>query len=413
MTRNSCNSIPVGVSSSRSQSTVSNQEQNTSASAKFTITCAIDKTVASNNRSQDEALVSDKPATAGRDEKRRRRSVARRVMDDSESELLIGLRAQKILNSAQIQEYFSAWSLSAIMHKYYRLRKEPRWAAIYDKVLQMEVCEQTAFVNRAKSAVTRYRSQRTLEQDQNEINSAAEDEAVEDEAVEDEAAAVKPLKAVSIDGTCIQEDLVKTTEPPVYKTWSNGRQSMFEPHPWDENEAELLIALRARGFSYHKLLERDFTSWSYGIRGKEIKLRKTDRWEARFQAILSMNETEQLATIASAQAAVARSRRRRAPAEKESAGEADAANHMVAHETATTESLERAPAEATDAAGVDESPGSDREDVDACEIPESPDPEVARSVPAQTSNNNSSSTNVSRPPRDKRLPARYRDDELL
>lgn len=394
-----------------------NQDQDTTVSANSMIARVSEDTATSSSRSQDDHTV----ASNGR----RKGESWRYPWDDSESALVMGLQAQKMLSWHQIREnFFPTWSTAGLWRKCGMLKEVPRWKALYDKLLQMEVSEQVAFIDRAKSAVARYRSARGQEQGQEKV----------DEVIEDEFPRTEPLAAALIGRDRKEEAFLATTEPLVKKTWSNGRQSKFERHPWDENESELLVALRARGLSYHKLLKHDFASWSMAISHKMAKLRATERWEARFQAILRMNETKQLATIASAQAAVARSRRRRARAVQEVPDGADAANNATAHETATTQFCKRAPTGAAGVAAVDESTGPDRKKDDAREIPETPDHEMSRTAPTalqgemslggseDDSNNSSqskdgdevssSSSNISRPGRSQRLPARYRDKEL-
>lgn len=358
-----------------------NQKQDTLvSSANSTNARVSEKTVTSSGRGGDDDTVSDKLVSADQEQKEgdRKQQPWQHPWDDSESELLMGLRAQKF-SWSKIREYFPDWSTRDLSKESSRLKKEPQWTAVYEAVLQMEVSEQVTFVDRAKSAVTHYRSQRALEKNQEENSEAAEDEAAEYGAIGAEA-----LNASPVDADYMNGDVLETTGPSAKKRRSDGRQSKRKRYPWDDNESELLIALRARGFSYNKLRERDFSCWSFcGIRNKLIKIRGFERWEARFQAILRMNGTEQLATIASAQAAVAHSRRRRAQAEQEGADKADAASNVATQETAITGSLERASAEAADEATTDEPSDSCHMGVDAYEIPESPDPEMGRTAPAE------------------------------
>lgn len=88
-----------------------------------------------------------------------------------------------------------------------------------------------------------------------------------------------------------------------------GSKGMQHSHPWDDNESELIIALRASGMSYVQTTKVDFPSWSYiGLRSKYLKLIELPKWKQRLGQLKGMGAFDQLQSICEAQLAVAHSR---------------------------------------------------------------------------------------------------------
>lgn len=246
---------------------------------------------------------------------------------------------------------------------------------------------QIAYIDQTKSAVSRHRSQQSQEEQEHGIDEEYDsDESIENEAATDEAVTSGPNDEYHMD-----EDVHEMSGlPTMRKGRVDGRRGKRAPHAWDDHELELLVALRARGVIYKKLLEHDFPDWSImGIRNKLVKARETERWEARFQAVQSMDESQQLATIASAQEAVARSRRRRAQTqqtvkgETETEAEEDVADNGASDEAVTDEHDETISGEVVDEPPVEEPLGPRPTGVYGYEVPESPDPDMARTAPAE------------------------------
>lgn len=88
-----------------------------------------------------------------------------------------------------------------------------------------------------------------------------------------------------------------------------GSKGMPNSHPWDDNESELIIALRASGTSYVRTTKVGFPRWTYiGLRSKYLKLIELPKWKQRLEQIKEMDEFDQLQAICEAQLAVAHSR---------------------------------------------------------------------------------------------------------
>lgn len=91
-----------------------------------------------------------------------------------------------------------------------------------------------------------------------------------------------------------------------------GSKGMPSSHPWDDNESELVMALRASGMSYNETTKADFKHWSYiGLRTKYLKLVDMPRWKERFRIMREMTDFERLEAVHEAQLAVTHSRLQR------------------------------------------------------------------------------------------------------
>lgn len=88
-----------------------------------------------------------------------------------------------------------------------------------------------------------------------------------------------------------------------------GSKGMPNSHPWDDNESELIMSLRASGVSYNEATKVNYPEWSYiGLRAKYLRLLELPRWKKRFEQLKGMDEFGQLQAICEAQLAVAHSR---------------------------------------------------------------------------------------------------------
>lgn len=88
-----------------------------------------------------------------------------------------------------------------------------------------------------------------------------------------------------------------------------GSKGMPHSHPWDDNESELIMTLRASGISYTEATKVHYPEWSYiGLRAKYLRLLELPRWKERFDQLKGMDEFGQLQAICEAQLAVAHSR---------------------------------------------------------------------------------------------------------
>lgn len=324
-----------------------------------------------------------------RDRSQRKEEARHPQWDVSEIQLIIGLRAREVSWLAIQARHFLSWSSRGLCKRFHQLKDRVPWKAEYEAVLRMEESEQIAYIDRAESAVSRRRNQQSPEGQGHRVAEAvARHETIWDEAAKDEA----------VRGGIDVEDGVDESahEMSGLSVMKKGRVDSHRikrtRHAWDDYEIELLVALRARGVIYKMVLEHDFPDWSVmGIRGKLMKARETERWETRFQTIQRMDETQQLATIASAREAVARSRRRRAQAEQtgevkaegEDEDEDKDADDGAAGEAVTDKHSETTSREVVNESSEDELSGPGPTGVDGYEVPESPDPEMARTAPAK------------------------------
>lgn len=333
-----------------------------------------------------------------------RKGNSRHLWDDSESDLLVALRARNLSYSSIRERHFPHWSTVGLSLKLRRLMKETRWEAKNEEILKMGNSEQLALIDHAKATVALRRRQRAPQrQDREGDGEVAENRVALDETGGDQPLEGNPLDEdvpktshieEPLDGERMNEDIVDTAGSTGRKKRKfSVRKAKRQQFTWGDDESELLVALRALGFSYAKISERDFQGWSQqGLRRKFLKIIENEsRWKLRFEALQRKDKYEQLAIIALAQGAVARSRIRRVQGEREDEAEDPVSENAV-------------------------------------EIPESPDPDVARSVPSgkddnpnlddegenqgdgKPKSNHSDRDNTDmRPPRDRRIPARYRD----
>lgn len=320
-----------------------------------------------------------------RDKDQRKEESRHPKWDDNEIRLVIGLRAQQLSWPTIKARHFPAWSSSGLSKRFHQLQNRLLWKAEYEAVLRLEEPEQIAYIDRAESAVSRRHSQQFQEgQEHGADEKFDRDENIEDEAVADEAVTSGPNDEDRID-----EDVHEMSSLPTMKKGRvDRRRGKRTRHAWDDYETELLVALRARGVAFKKLLEHGFPDWSImGIWHKFEKAKETERWETRFQAIRCMDEFQQLATIASAQEAVARSRRQRAQSEQTAEAEDEnddhIANNGAVDEAITDEHDETASREVIDEPPMEEPLGPRPTEVDEHEVPEPPDPEMARTAPAK------------------------------
>lgn len=81
--------------------------------------------------------------------------------DESESELLMALRAKGLAFSKIQAQHFPQWSVIGMTYKFHRLtREEPRLMARYEEIRGMTDAQKLALIVIAEAAVARARSQR-------------------------------------------------------------------------------------------------------------------------------------------------------------------------------------------------------------------------------------------------------------
>lgn len=354
-----------------------------------------------NNTDPDEA-----PRTADDDDQgtvHDGRPRGRKAWSDSESELLVALRACGMSYPTIRRRHFPEWKSSSGLHgKLSTLKEQSQWQTRFTKVQRLSEIEQRAVVEGAAAVVHHVRNQRFRQgQDEEEdievvahgvVGTAGvkDVDAAEDNSHVDDTAGDE----VTDGNSTHNEDAYQISEPTVTrKGRRGGRKGVPVQHHWDDVvESELLVALRACGLPYSRIAERDFPGWSatgQGLKLKLDKIRRIERWEARFMAIQSMDESEQLATIALAQEAVVRARGRRAWAElliqpgDDATADADAGGVDV-DELAKDGYSEIEDRTAAPNGNPVTTATSHFVEKDVCEIPDSPDPEMARAAPVQT-----------------------------
>lgn len=338
-----------------------------------------------------------------------RRANHRHAWDDSESDLLVALRARNLSYSMIRDRHFPHWSAVGMSYKFRKLMKQSRWELKHEEILNMEDSDQLAFIDRASAAVAlRRRQQASQRQDREAGGGVARNRALLDETGGDQPVDGDLVVGDAPDtshineplhGGRIDENIHGTTESTGGKKRNlGGRRDNRQKRPWDDEESEMVVALRAAGLTYTALSEGDFKGWSrVGIRNKFLRLTENEpRWKARFEAIQRMDEYEQLATIAFAQGAVAQSRSRRAHAEREDEDADDAENPVSenAVENPDPETARTTPAEKDDNQSLND---------------ESEDESDSDPVDNHHDNGRDSDTPELRPPRVRRIPARYRD----
>lgn len=255
--------------------------------------------------------------------------------DESESELLVALRAHMV-SWPVVGGHFPLRKIRDLRRKFSMLQRESQWHGMFDSVKAMDFQKRLRVIRRAKSAVSRChtlqgRSSHPVEwgrSTQERVLSDSGDESVEYRAGDDHISAGEAndddVSGVEASTAVDHEEILEKNDSTQLLAESEQNMRAGEPprvkfvrHFWDDKESELLVALRARKVTYQNIVNYAFTDWSIpGIRLKVVKLGKDERWQARFDAIQQMDETEQLATVVAAQAAAAHSRHQRIHAEK-------------------------------------------------------------------------------------------------
>lgn len=381
-----------------------------------------------------------------------------KAWSDSESELLVALRACGVAWKVIRRHHFPEWkSESGLSSKLSILKEQPHWQTRFSQLQGLSEIEQRAVIDSKLVAVDHIRHQRLQQQGQ-DLQQGQDQEQDDEGIVEGHVGTTgEEYGNIAEDGDHVddtvdefvnrgstQDNAYQTLEPAAtQKRKRGGQKGVRAQHDWDDFESELLVALRARGLSFPKIAERDFPSWSgvgLGLKLKLDRLRKIERWEARFLTIHSMDESEQLATIALAQEAVARARGQRARAQVVSQDDDEAsavADGVVVDKLAKNGSTGiRNSTAASNEFSVNETSNSHSVGKDIYEISDTPDPEMARTASAQLEvsmdldedessgahvkyidttredeDNSNEDTEPMRPIRNIHLPARYRDGE--
>lgn len=123
---------------------------------------------------------SDSPVSTQRKEKtKKRHDSARHPWDESETELLLALRARGEAYVKLRQKFFPKWNSDVgLLQKLQKAKKEPRWAARFEEVKAMDKGDQLAVIVRAEAAVARARRQRSAQEQEkfDDLHSADEGE---------------------------------------------------------------------------------------------------------------------------------------------------------------------------------------------------------------------------------------------